>query len=142
MNVIEFPLSRLEKQRAARNMARAGFKKTATKVFDLGFAFDKNFEATDKGIFFNPNDIAQDVFFKFIKRFPCFQAEENNCPVEILDHFLSDRLTDGQDRAVEAILEVTSSYTFGFSIIDAFEIWDENDRNVYLQILSEYSKVL
>lgn len=142
MNVIEFPIGRLEKRRTSARLIKAGFKPCPSKIFELSAALESSYEGNDKNVLLNPNEISHSNFLKYLNRFPCFDEFHNQCAYEILDNFLSDRLCDGQDRAVEAVLELTSSYSFGFSIVDAFEIWSEQDRQAYLHMLKEYSSVL
>ena len=142
MNVIEFPVGRLEKRRASAKLIKAGFKPCPSKIFELGAALETSYEGNDRNVLLNPNEISHVNLLKFIERFPCFMEMNAVCAYEILDSYLGDRLCDAQDRAVEGILELTSSYNFGFSIVDAFEIWSSGDRQAYLSMLTEYSAVL
>lgn len=141
MNVIDFPLGRLKKMRELKNLQTAGFGSAVGRIYDTS-SLECMFDGSESQIVVNPNEISQDNFLKYLSRFECFNYFSLDCAMEIIDHFLSDRLTDAQDRAIEAVLEVTSFFTFGFSVVDAFEIWNRADREAYLSILSDYSSVM
>jgi hypothetical protein len=141
MNVINFPLARLEKRRELKKITSASFRKNKNQIFEMGLAYDSEFEGSDIGLVVNANDVSHEYFLKYLKKFSCFSEVKTHCVYEILDHFLMDQFSDSQDRAIEAILELTSSYTFGFSVVDAFEIWSNQDRDAYMVMLSDYSRV-
>jgi len=139
MNVIKFPLARLNQQREHRKLQSVGFRASKNKVFEMGLAYDSVMEHTESGLVVNANDISHEHFLKYLKSFSCFEDLTTDCVFEIIDHFTMDQFSDCQDRAVEAVLELTSAYTFGFSVVDAFEIWSSKDRQAYMRMLSDYA---
>lgn len=135
MNVIEF--SRFQTRQSSRPKA---FGMGAGKKLSPLLKVDKASHANDAALWVDLTDLSEDVLFDYLVTFPCMEREGFDCPMEMIDHYLADRMTDAQDRAVEAVLELVSNDSFGFSVVDAFDIWQEEDRLAYAEVLKKYSK--
>ena len=140
MKVIDFPLERVEENRE-RGKLPVSSVSGVRRLFVVSFSYDAVVGSADGSGLINVKDVSKLKFMTFINRFPCFESVDTSCVYELVDLYHNDCLTDGQDRAIEAVLEMTSLYTFGFSVVDAFDIWELSDREAYLSIIKDFSDV-
>ena len=102
----------------------------------------KSFEVTSS----SQGEIAQ-VLVSRILEFPTFSdAKSMGIPAEdllqkISEAYEDDNLTEEQDLAFEAVLYLTQ-ITSEFDLVRAMEIWEDEDHQCFVRLLSEVRRML
>lgn len=90
--------------------------------------------------------INKDMFFFYLKWFPCFKPFQMTIKKQDFDSLYADYseelLTCEQELIFELLLELMSPYDFGFTIADMFLVLDKPDRQAVIRVLGDFSEML
>ena len=86
------------------------------------------------------SQVDQEIFEHYIREFPCYRKYSRAItPLDLFHASEQGKLSDSQMVVLSFVLEILSTYEFGFMISDVFSILDRDDQSTFIKIIASHS---